>query len=197
MWQEFIPAVRITIVMTILTGLVYPALITGIAQAVFPNQSNGNLIERDGSVVGSELIGQAFTRPEYFHSRPSAAGGGYDAAASSGSNLGPTSAKLIERVKASVSEYRAAHPGVSGPVPPDAVLASASGLDPHITPANAGAQALRVAKTRRVDAARVRQLVLEFEEGRDLGILGEPRINVLRLNLALDQRFPLPGGHHK
>jgi K+-transporting ATPase ATPase C chain len=184
------PALRITLVMTVLTGLLYPALVTGIAQLVFPNQADGSLIALNGRVIGSDLIGQRFTRPEYFHPRPSAAGDGYDATASGGSNLGPTSSRLIGRVKESVAAYRAANPDTGSRVPPDAVLASASGLDPHITPDNAAVQASRVAKARGVDRERVLRLVQEIQEDRDFGVLGEPRVNVLRLNLALDGRFP-------
>lgn len=190
MWQQFIPALRITLFMTVLTGLLYPALVTGIAQLVFPNRANGSLILRNGRVIGSDLIGQSFSRPEYFHSRPSAAGEGYDAGASGGSNLGPTSSKLLERVTQSVASYRAMNPAAGTQVPADAVLASASGLDPHITPDNAELQAPRVAKARGVEPVRVLQLVRQMQEGRDLGILGEPRVSVLRLNIALDQQSP-------
>lgn len=185
------PALRITLVMTVLTGLFYPVLVTGLAQAMFPSQAGGSFIFQNGRVIGSDLIGQAFNQPEYFHSRPSAAGGGYDATASGGSNLGPTSSKLLERVKASVAGYRAANPDAGLQVPADAVLASASGLDPHISPGNAVLQAARVAKARGVGAQSVLQVVRELQEGRDLGVLGEPRVNVLRLNLALDRRFPV------
>lgn len=191
MWQQLIPAIRITLVMTVLTGLFYPALVTGIAQIVFPSQANGSLIGKDGKIVGSDLIGQSFSRPEYFHPRPSAAGEGYDAHASGGSNLGPTSSRLLDRVKASVAQYRASNPTASGPVPADAVLASASGLDPHISPDNAAEQARRVAAARGIHPAHVLELVREMQEWRDAGILGEPRVNVLRLNLALDERAPL------
>jgi K+-transporting ATPase ATPase C chain len=190
MWQQLIPALRITLVMTVVTGLVYPALVTGIAQILFPEQANGSLVVRNGRVIGSKLIGQQFTRPEYFHPRPSAAGKGYDAAASSGSNLGPTSTALLDRVKKSVAEYREANPEFSGDVPPDSVLASGSGLDPHITPANAEAQAARVAQARGAAPDSIRELVRRHTENRDLGVLGEPRVNVLRLNLALDEAFP-------
>ena len=157
MWQQFIPALRITLFMTVLTGLLYPALVTGIAQLVFPNRANGSLILRNGRVIGSDLIGQSFSRPEYFHSRPSAAGEGYDAGASGGSNLGPTSSKLLERVTQSVASYRVMNPAAGTQVPADAVLASASGLDPHITPDNAELQAPRVAKARGVEPVRVLQ----------------------------------------
>jgi K+-transporting ATPase ATPase C chain len=190
MKEHFGPAIRLTLALTVVTGLLYPAVVTGIAQAVFRKQANGSLIVRDGRVVGSELIGQAFTKAEYFHARPSAAGEGYDAAASGGSNLGPTSAKLMERVKGSVAAYRTENPGGGALIPGDAGTASASGLDPHITPENAEAQAGRVARARAVEVERVRQLAREFTEGRDLGVLGEPRVNVLRLNLALDARLP-------
>ncbi|MCE5309027.1 MAG: K(+)-transporting ATPase subunit C [Acidobacteriales bacterium] len=191
MWRQVMPALRITLAMTVLTGLVYPALVTGIAQVAFRRQADGSLIVKNGRVIGSEWIGQTFTRPEYFHSRPSAAGEGYDAAASGGSSLGPTSSKLLDRVKHSVAAYRAANPEAGTRVPADAVLASASGLDPHITPDNAALQAARVAKARGVHRERVVELLRQMQETRDLGLLGEPRVNVLRFNLALDERFPM------
>ncbi len=189
MWQQLMPALRMTFVLTILTGILYPALVTGIARLAFPRQAEGSLIRKDGKVVGSSVIGQTFTRPEYFHARPSAAGKGYDAASSGGSNLGPTSSKLMDRVKQSVAEFRKANPSHSAQIPPDAVLASASGLDPHISPATAEAQIARVAQARGISPDQVREVVRQHSEGRDLGLLGEPRVNVLTLNLALDERF--------
>ena len=173
--------------MTVLTGLVYPAAVTAIAKVVFPRQAAGSLITRDGVVVGSSLIAQSFSRPEYFHPRPSAAGSGYDASASSGSNLGPTSQKLMDRVKDAVAAYRKENPAYAGPIPADAVTASGSGLDPHISPANAAIQATRVAKARGVDIARVQALIASATDGAWLGFIGDPGVNVLRLNLALDQ----------
>jgi K+-transporting ATPase ATPase C chain len=188
MWSLLAPAFRITLVLTALTGLVYPAVVTGVAQVVFPAQAHGSLVRAGGRVVGSALIGQNFTRPEYFHPRPSAAGAsGYDATASSGSNYGPTSQKLMDRVKASIAQYRRENPGYSGPIPADAVTASASGLDPHISPANAEIQVARVARARHVDPAEVRALVKQYTERPWLGFIGEPRVNVLQLNLALDR----------
>jgi K+-transporting ATPase ATPase C chain len=243
MWKEILPGLRIKLFMTVLLGVVYPLAMTGISQVIFPKQANGSLITSGGKVIGSEIIGQNFTQPEYFHPRPSAAGSGYDATASSGSNLGPTSAKLIHGTtkmddkKNEVVDYdginlRIVHYSVENdipyessmpldrfkgadgslddvklikafnddktpliftprvPIPADAVTASASGLDPHISPANAQAQASRVAKARGISADQANQIVARFTEGPDLGLLGEPRVNVLKLNLELDQQFP-------
>ena len=190
MFKELAPAFRMTLVFTVLTGLLYPGLVTALNQGLFKDESNGSLVFRDGKVVGSRLIGQNFTRPEYFHPRPSAAGSGYDGASSGGSNLGPTSRKLIDRVKAASEQFRQENPDFNGPIPADALTASGSGLDPHISPANAMAQLNRVAKARGVDATQIQQLVSGLTEGRSLGFLGEPRLNVLLLNIALDERFP-------
>ena len=243
MWEQILPGLRIKIFFTILLGIAYPLVMTGISQAIFPKQANGSLITQNGKVIGSEIIGQNFTKPEYFHPRPSSAGGGYDATASSGSNLGPTSAKLIRGTtkmddkKNEVVDYdgislRLVHYCVDNdipyessiplehfkdahgdlddvklikafnddkaplvftaktPVAADAVTASASGLDPNISPANAAAQAGRVAKVRGITADQMNQLIAKFTEAPDLGLLGEPRVNVLTLNLALDQQFP-------
>jgi potassium-transporting ATPase KdpC subunit len=243
MLKELKPAFMMMLVMTILTGLVYPAVITGIAQVVFRDQANGSLMVSNGQVVGSRLIGQNFTKPEYFHPRPSAAGTGYDPTASAGSNLGPTSAKLIngttkmDEKKNEVVDFdgiknRIVHYCVENdipydssmpldgfkdaqgnlddvklikafndaraplvftpktPIPADAVTASASGLDPHISPGNAQAQAARVAKARGIPVEQVQTVMAQHTDGRSLGFLGEPRVNVLPLNLALDQQFP-------
>lgn len=182
------PALRMVAILTVLTGLIYPGVVAGLCQVLFTRQANGSLIVRDGQIIGSSLIGQNFTRPEYFHPRPSSAGNdGYDPTASGGSNLGPTSQKLYDRVKASAAQFRKENPDFSGPIPADAVTASGSGLDPHISVANAIAQAARVAKARGVSAARIEELISSNTRGRDLGFLGEPRVNVLKLNLLLDQ----------
>ena len=191
MLEQFLPAVRITLVLTVLTGMLYPALVTGIAQAIFHKQANGSLIEVHGKVIGSELIGQKFTKPEYFQGRPSAAGDGYDAANSGASNFGPTNQKLVDRIKADAEKFRKENPDFSGPIPADLLTASASGLDPHLSPASAAAQVARVAKARGVSVAQMQDFVNQHTESRQLGILGEPRVNVLKLNLALDAHYPL------
>ena len=245
MFKELGPALRLTLVLTLLTGFIYPAAVTTVAQIVFPQAANGSLISRDGKIAASRLIGQPFSSPGYFHSRPSSAGGGYDASASGGSNLGPTSRKLLygttkvdgknnevvefdgirlrtvhycfengipydssipldefktqqgelDDVKLIKAFNKSAAPLVfmpKIPIPADAVTASASGLDPHISPANAELQAARVARARRVSEEQVQKLIAGATEGRDLGFLGEPRVNVTLLNIALDERFQNP-----
>jgi potassium-transporting ATPase KdpC subunit len=191
MWKQLLPGLRMTLVLTVLTGVVYPGLVTGLCQLLFPRQANGSLISGSGRVVGSELIGQNFSKPGYFQPRPSAAGSdGYDATASGGFNFGPTSQKLVDRVKASVEKFRKENPDYTGPIPADLVTGSGSGLDPHLSPASVEAQLARVASARGVSQDQIRQLISQFTEGRDLGFLGEPRVNVLRLNVALDDQFP-------
>ena len=244
MLKELGPGLRLTIIFTVLTGLLYPAVMTGVSELIFPKQANGSLITVNGKVVGSALIGQPFVKPEYFHPRPSAAGNGYDATASGGSNLGPTSAKLLRGTikmddkkneivdfdginlrivhycvdndipyesSVPLDQFKDSHGDLDdvklikafnddkapllfsakAPIPPDAVTASASGLDPHISPANAETQASRVAKARGVSADQVKQLIPQSTDRADLGFLGEPRVNVLMLNIAVDQKFPV------
>jgi potassium-transporting ATPase KdpC subunit len=188
MKKNLLTAVLMTIATTILLGIVYPLVVTGIAQVIFPKRANGQLIVKNGKIVGSSIIGQGFFGPEYFHSRPSAAGKGYDAANSAGSNLGPTNQKLIDRVKGDVGAAQADNPGK--PVPIDLVTTSASGFDPHITPAAAEFQLPRIAKERGTTVEQVRSLLGKHTEARQLGVLGEARVNVLELNLELDERFP-------
>ena len=188
MKEQLKPALMIFFVLTVLTGLIYPLIVTGFAQLLFPYQANGSLILHGGKTVGSELIGQYFNAPEYFWGRPSATSPfPYNAAASSGSNLGPTNPALADAVKARIAALRAADPGNEAPIPVDLVTASASGLDPHISPASAAYQMSRVARARGLDQAVVQQLVAQNTEGRQLGFLGERRVNVLLLNLALDK----------
>jgi len=183
MKKQIVTAVLYTVITALVLGIGYPLAITGLAHVLFPRQASGQLITRNGEVVGSRLIGQAFTGPTYFHSRPSSAGTGYDAGASSGSNLGPTSKALIDRTQASVVAEQGA-----GPVPVDLVTASASGLDPDISPAAAFYQVARVAQARHLSQAAVTDLVKQHVTPRQFGLLGEPRVNVLELNLALDGR---------
>ena len=185
MRRNLVTAVLYTLVTTVIFGLAYPLVVTGLAQLLFHDKANGQLIRRDGQIVGSRLIGQPFTAPEYFHSRPSAAGSGYDAANSSGSNYAPTNKKLIDRVAADVATAQSDRPGVDVPI--DLVTASGSGLDPDISPAAAEFQAARVARARGLSEAGVRELVGRHTQGRQLGFLGEARVNVLELNMDLDR----------
>jgi K+-transporting ATPase ATPase C chain len=181
-------AIRFTLVTTVLFGIAYPLVVTGLSQWLFPRQSNGSLITRDGKIIGSRLIGQTFSSDSYFHVRPSSAGDGYDAANSSGSNLAPTNHALIERVQADVAKLRAENP--SAPIPVDLVTASGSGLDPHISPAAAEFQVPRVTNARKIPQDSLRALIAKHTEARQFGVFGEPRINVLELNLELDSAFP-------
>ena len=189
MKKHLVTAVLMTIATTILLGVAYPLVVTAIATVLFPANANGQLIQRDGKPIGSRIIGQAFTGPGYFHSRQSAAGSGYDAANSGGTNLGPTNQKLIDRVRHDVASLEAENPGKSVPV--DLVTTSASGLDPHLSPASAEFQVPRVARERGMRADEVQELVAKHTAGRQLGFLGEPRVNVLELNLDLDSKRPL------
>ena len=192
MWQQLGTGFKMMLVLTVLTGVLYPGVVTGLCQVLFPARANGSLIVANGHVIGSELIGQNFKKPEYFQPRPSAAGNdGYDPTASGASNLGPTSQKLADRVKDSVASFRKDNPGYTGPIPADLVTSSGSGLDPDISPASAEAQAARIAKARGIPVEQVRNLIAGHTQGRDLGFMGDPRVNVLEINLALDQAAPL------
>lgn len=193
MKKNFITALLMTLVTTVLFGLVFPLLITGLAQALFPSQANGQLLTRNGQVVGSRLIGQSFSSAGYFHSRPSSAGTGYDADNSGGSNLGPTNASLLVRVKTDADRLQAENPAVA--VPMDLLTTSGSGLDPHISPEAADFQVPRVAKERGLSEDVVREAVRQHQESWQFGFLGEPRVNVLELNLALDEIAPKPSSH--
>jgi potassium-transporting ATPase KdpC subunit len=188
MKKNLVTSVLMTIATTILLGIVYPLVVTGISQLLFPKKASGQFIEANGKIVGSRIIGQAFSSPGYFHSRPSAAGNGYDATASNGSQWGPTNQKLVDRVKGDVAAAQAENPGT--PIPIDLVTASGSGLDPEISPAAAAFQVPRVAKARGISETQIRDVVARHTESRQLGFLGEPRVNVLELNLDLDQQFP-------
>jgi potassium-transporting ATPase KdpC subunit len=190
MWSQIAPAFRMTLLLTIVTGLIYPGVVTGLCQLLFRDQANGSLVAVNGHVVGSALLGQNFAKPEYFHPRPSAAGSdGYDASNSGASNFGPTNQKLIDRVKGDVAKFRKENPEYSGPVPADAVTTSGSGLDPEISLAFAEAQSARVAKARGVAVDQVQHFIQTNTEQRQFGFLGEPRVRVLSLNLELDRQF--------
>jgi K+-transporting ATPase ATPase C chain len=189
--NQFRPAIVLTLLLIIITGLLYPGLVTGLAQVLFPHQANGSLIESNGKVVGSALIGQQFNSAVYFHPRPSAAGSGYVGDSSSGTNKGPTDRKLADTLIAQAVDSAVKNDGASkGQIPSDMVTSSGSGLDPHISPANAAVQVARVARARNIRPERVRQLVVEHTEGRQFGFFGEARVNVLALNLALDSIAP-------
>jgi K+-transporting ATPase ATPase C chain len=191
MWRQIVPAFRMALFFTVLTGFVYPGLVTALCQVFFHNKANGSLVQRDAQAVGSSLIGQNFSTRIYFHPRPSAAGDvGYDASASNASNYGPTNQKLVDRVKANIKKFRQENPDYHGPIPTDLVTTSASGLDPDISPASALAQAPRVAEARSARLDQVEQLIAARTRGRQLGFLGEPRVSVLEPNLALDREFP-------
>lgn len=188
MRKNFITAILMTVATTVLLGIIYPLVVTGLAQLIFPEKANGQLIHRDGKTIGSRIIAQGFSSPGYFHPRPSFAGNGYDPMNSNGSQLGPTNQKLIDRVKGEVANAQRENPG--SPVPIDLVTGSASGLDPHITPASAEFQLPRVARERGTTVDQLRAVVSENTEERQFDFLGEPRVNVLELNLELDERFP-------
>lgn len=200
MLNQLRPAILLLILMTAITGIAYPLVVTGVAQVAFEDKANGSLIEKDGQIVGSELIGQSFVNPDtgetlpgYFRSRPSAAGSGYDAALSSGSNLGPTNPVLIDRVTADVAIIRTENGlAADAEIPVDLVTSSGSGLDPDISPASANLQIARVAQQRGISEEQVGEIVDEYTSGRTLGFLGEPRVNVLKVNLALDEQYPIP-----
>jgi K+-transporting ATPase ATPase C chain len=192
MRRNLITAILYTVVTTVIFGLVYPFVVTGIAQVLFKDKANGQLIQQNGQLVGSRIIGQPFTAAGYFHSRPSMAGNGYDAANSSGSNYAPTNKKLIDRVAGDVAALQLDHPNTDVPI--DLVTASGSGLDPNITPAAAEFQVTRIAHERSLSEDAVRRLIAQHTLGRQLGFLGEPRVNVLELNLDLDQAAPIPAG---
>jgi K+-transporting ATPase ATPase C chain len=188
--KQIRPAIAMTLLLCVVTGVLYPAAVTGLAQVLFPRQANGSLVSANGRVVGSALIGQPFSQPKYFHSRPSAAGGGYDAGASSGTNKGPLDRKLADTLIAGAVDSVVKNDGaVKGQIPSDMVTASGSGLDPHISPANARLQVARVARARGASVEAVQALVDRHTEGRQFGVFGEPRVNVLLLNLALDSAF--------
>lgn len=191
MFRQLAPGLKMMMLLTILTGLIYPSLVTAFCQLFFSRQANGSLIVQNGQLIGSALLGQNFTRLDYFHPRPSAAGNdGYDPTSSGGSNLGPTSQKLYDRIRSAAIQFRKENPDYTGPIPADALTTSGSGLDPDISLANAYAQAARVAKARGASLTAIQQLIASTAQGRDLGFLGEPRVNVLKLNLALDRDFP-------
>src|SRR5579862_8498686 len=188
MWKDLGPGLRFTLALTVVTGLLYPGVVTGLCQLIFPRQANGSLVQVNGRAVGSELIGQNFSKPEYFHPRPSAAGDkGYDGMSSGGSNLAMSNPALDKRLADAAAAFRKENPAFTGPIPSDAITASASGLDPHISPASALAQCDRVATARHLPVEQVRKLVQDRIEERQFGFLGEPRVNVLLLNLALDK----------
>jgi potassium-transporting ATPase KdpC subunit len=194
MLKQLMPGFRMLVVLTILTGFFYPGVVTILCQGFFPKQANGSMLVVEGHIIGSSLIGQKFTHPEYFHPRPSAAGNdGYDASSSGGSNLGPTSKRLMDRVKADVEKFRKENPDFQGPIPADIVTTSGSGLDPHISPASAYAQASRIAQARGISVDRVKTLIVQYTESPSWRFLGDARVNVLQINLALDRSFQLSG----